>query len=115
MKVLVCGGRDYTNYGHLVRRLDELHYGPRGPITLIIHGGQRGADTMAEGWAINRNIHSIPVKAEWGYGGIAGRMRNAKMLRDQRPDLIIAFAGGRGTEDMVSRAVAAGIEARVLR
>jgi hypothetical protein len=32
------------------------------------------------------------------------------MLNEGKPDLVVAFPGGRGTADMVKRARAAGIE-----
>ena len=32
------------------------------------------------------------------------------MLDERRPDLVVAFPGGRGTADMVGRARSAGIE-----
>jgi predicted Rossmann-fold nucleotide-binding protein len=35
-------------------------------------------------------------------------MRNARMLT-YKPDLVIAFPGGRGTEDMISQARTAGV------
>jgi predicted Rossmann-fold nucleotide-binding protein len=32
-------------------------------------------------------------------------MRNQKMLDKGKPDLVVAFPGGRGTSDMISRAI----------
>lgn len=56
----------------------------------------------------------IPVKtfrADWGkYGKSAGPRRNKQMLDEGRPDLVVAFEGGRGTADMVKQAKAAGVE-----
>ena len=34
----------------------------------------------------------------------------ARMLEEGRPDLVIAFPGGRGTADLVARARRAGVE-----
>jgi hypothetical protein len=45
------------------------------------------------------------------YDARAGIRRNAKML-DEKPDLVIAFAGGKGTADLVRRAEAARIPVR---
>ena len=39
----------------------------------------------------------------------AGPERNARMLAEGRPDLVVAFPGGTGTADMVRRAKAAGV------
>lgn len=51
MIVLVCGGRDYTDAKYLNRRLDELHAKLR--FTHLIHGNAKGADTLADDWAID--------------------------------------------------------------
>jgi len=37
-------------------------------------------------------------------------IRNQQMLDESRPDLIVAFPGGRGTKDMVDRATKAGVK-----
>ena len=42
------------------------------------------------------------------YDALAGPRRNRRML-DRRPDLVLAFAGGRGTADMVRQARASGV------
>ena len=43
------------------------------------------------------------------HGAAAERLRNARMLVESKPDLVIAFPGGEGTADLVSRAKAAGV------
>ena len=113
MRVLVCGGRDYYNKILIKKTLDELH--AKQPITCIIHGGderrKRGADFLAKHWA--KAIASIPDEpypADWGNEGrSAGPKRNAKMLLEGKPDLVVAFPGGAGTRDMTKRARAAGL------
>ena len=57
MKVLVCGGRDFSNAALLTSVLDDLHHA-RG-FTLLIHGGARGADALAAQWA---GLRQIPVR-----------------------------------------------------
>jgi hypothetical protein len=44
------------------------------------------------------------------YGKPARPIRNQKMIDDHKPNLVIAFPGGRGTADMVFKARSAGIE-----
>ena len=44
------------------------------------------------------------------YDANAGPRRNARMLAEGKPDLVVAFPGGRGTADMVSKARAAKVE-----
>ena len=81
----------------------------------LIHGAARGADSLAGEWASTR---AVPVKifpADWQtHGRSAGHIRNAQMLREGKPDLVVAFPGGRGTADMVAKANAAGITVKLI-
>jgi hypothetical protein len=80
---------------------------------VIIHGGATGADTLAQAYANDRVIPTLVFKADWDkYGRAAGPKRNAAMLKQGKPDLVIAFPGGKGTADMVRRAEAAGVPVR---
>lgn len=111
MRVLVCGGRDYADYPAVKQVLDAIHV--KTPITRLIHGDARGADHLAERWARWHFVAFSPYPANWSlHGGSAGRKRNQVMLDDGKPDLVIAFPGGRGTADMVRRAKAAGVPVR---
>lgn len=104
---LVCGGRDYANRSTLFRELDRIA-GERGSYpTRLVHGNARGADRLAGEWAkgLPYNIQVIAVAADWKANGrAAGPLRNQRMLHEQRPNVVIAFPGGRGTADMVNRA-----------
>lgn len=110
-RVLVCGGRKYINAEKLSAVLSQLHVDT--PISLLIHGGARGADRMANQWAVHAKIPRAAFYANWGeHGKAAGPMRNQMMIDQGMPDLVVAFSGGRGTADMVRRAKRAGIEVR---
>ncbi len=105
MRVLVCGGRNYLDRRAIYDALDDLS------CTMVIHGGARGADMLAGEWAQSRLRPQEIFEAEWGkYGNAAGPIRNQKMIDEGKPELVLAFPGGRGTADIVSRAKAAGIE-----
>lgn len=107
MKHLVCGGRDYTNKAHVCSVLSAIH-AKRG-ISILIHGAAPGADTLAGEWAMERGIHAASVPALWDrYGPAAGPKRNEAMLL-LKPDGLVAFPGGRGTDGMVRLAKNAGI------
>jgi hypothetical protein len=106
MRVIVCGGRDYGDWFHLRDTLDTLHAERR--FDHVITGAAPGADTLADTWARSKAISVSRYYALWRtYGPAAGPMRNQKMLDEGRPDLVVAFPGGRGTADMVNRARAA--------
>jgi hypothetical protein len=110
MRVLVCGGRGFTNQVALWRHLDAFH-ALDGPITLVIHGGYRGADLLAEKWAIENDVRHLPFKADWtAFGKAAGPMRNRRMLLEGKPDLVIGFPGGDGTENCLAQARELGVQ-----
>jgi YspA, cpYpsA-related SLOG family len=108
MRILVCGGRDYADARALNEALDALHR--EKTMTRLIHGGARGADSLAAFWAITRGIPVLLFPADWrNHGKSAGFLRNARMLREGRPDLVAAFPGGKGTAHMVKLAREAGV------
>ena len=79
MRVLVCGGRDYTDRGAVFAALDELH--AREPIALLIHGAARGADSLGGEWAAARGVPVQAFPADWKkHGRAAGPKRNQQML-----------------------------------
>ena len=131
MKILVAGGRKFGEYSYneekdgkwieVVRdrqlAIDERKlvnivlnfYRP----TYIIQGNAKGADRMAQLWANKNNVsHSgSEFSAEWEkYGPRAGGIRNKRML-NENPDieLVIAFSGGSGTDNMVTQSRKADI------
>lgn len=111
MKVVITGGREYTDDVTIYHYLDWVH--KNSPITLLINGVARGADSIARQWAIDRNIpyHDVPVlKEHWKqYGKAAGNIRNGWML-DLNPDVVIAFPGNTGTADCMRQATKRGIK-----
>lgn len=108
MRVLVCGGRDYQNLNELFYHMDFVH--AVSPISLIIHGKAQGADTLAGRWATSRSIPIKEFPADWSnLDKAAGPIRNAQMIREGKPELVIAFKGGPGTADMIRKAIIANI------
>jgi phosphoribosylformylglycinamidine (FGAM) synthase-like amidotransferase family enzyme len=112
-RVLVCGGRDFNDLDMLNRALDDLrlmHYE-----IAIIQGGARGADHLASCWAKRNGIELHSYPADWNkHGKAAGPIRNQQMLDEGKPDMVIAFPGGRGTADMVARARKAGVRVHLI-
>lgn len=124
MRVLVCGGRDFQDRQLLFNTLNNIHK-YTGPITCIISGKARGADSLGEQWAKYVDVPVDPYPALWtdfnhpwskkrfrnglAYNPVAGPIRNQKMIDEGKPDLVVAFAGGVGTLDMLRRTMSAGI------
>lgn len=108
MRLLACGGRTFADRDFVFATLDRVH--AKQPITLLIQGGQTGADSLARQWAITRGVQFKTEFAEWRkYKKGAGPIRNALMLSKWLPDGCIAFPGNDGTADMVGKARAAGV------
>ncbi len=135
MRVVISGGRDFTDRDVIFAWLDRFH--AETPITAVIEGGQRkwdkkerrhigGIDFFAHEWAKARGIEVITVEANWNdlsQGGqqrwysngrkidlSAGPRRNAKMAREFGATKLLAFPGGRGTGSMIWEAKLAGLD-----
>jgi hypothetical protein len=109
---LFCGGRDFDNKMAMYLC---MHAMPND--ALIVHGGARGADSMAGHYAMARGLEVRVYEADWAtHGKAAGPIRNAHMLEDAHPDEVFAFptCGSKGTWDMIRRAVDAGVNVHVL-
>jgi len=109
MRVLVCGGRDFSDRGAIHKALNDLSRAE--VIDAVIEGDAHGADRIAGYWARQRGITNLKFKADWAtHGKGAGPIRNQRMIDEGRPDLVVAFPGGKGTADMTRRARSAGID-----
>ncbi len=117
----MCGGRDFVAEQFLKETLCDLvwcrkQFEGLPQVTTIIHGGARGVDKMAGNFAIGCNLVVEEYKADWAtHGKAAGPIRNQQMLDQGKPNLVIAFPGGRGTADMVARAKKAGVEVKEIK
>lgn len=108
MKVLVCGGRNFKDYFLLCSVLD---YFLKYDDLIIINGGATGADSFSSIWAEENGIKHKQYFAQWEkYGKTAGPIRNKLMLETEKPDLVIAFDGGRGTQHMIKIAKQAKVK-----
>ncbi|MDX1476010.1 MAG: DUF2493 domain-containing protein [Reinekea sp.] len=108
VRVLVCGGRTYRNQGLVNETLNKMQkdFG----IDLIIQGGATGADHLSKTWAKENGIPCAEMEANWHYyGPAAGPRRNLWMINLLRPNLVVAFEGGKGTADMIMKAHKAGV------
>lgn len=116
MRVLVCGDRNWTNEVIISKVLDEI----KDDIDVVIDGHARGADQFAHAWAKRNGIDPACYPAQWQtYGPAAGPIRNALMLKEGKPDLVLAFhndiQNSRGTLDMVRKAKKAGVPVRIIK
>ena len=112
---LICGGRDFSNAALFDDAMRDIvsQFGCPGR---IVHGGAKGADTLANNWGVRLAIEVSPEPADWEkHGKAAGPIRNGAMLSKHNPIRVVAFPGGRGTADMVRKAKAANIQVIEIR
>ncbi len=101
IRILVTGGRDYTDRAAVKRSLSHLaeHYihGARPEEIVLVHGDATGADQLAAAVAQELGWRTEAHPADWGsYGTAAGPRRNAEMVK-LGANYLIAFPGGSGT------------------
>lgn len=100
VEVIVTGGRDYDDLIMVQDVLGQFN------ISLLIQGGASGADELALWYAKDNNIEHKTYKADWNkHGKAAGPFRNSEMLVSHPNAIVIAFPGGRGTENCVNQAI----------
>ena len=88
----------------------------RGPFERLIHGDARGVDRMAGKWARDHGVLEWDFLPEWHrVDANDGESRNQRMIAEGAPELVIAFPGGVGTENMIELAKGAGIEVVEIR
>lgn len=103
MRVIICGGRDYILNSFDYYELDKLH--EKLKFTEVVSGGCAGADKGGESWATANKIPITRFVPDWVKSGkAAGPLRNEEMA--EYSDICVAFPGGAGTKDMITRAEA---------
>ena len=139
-RILICGDRNWTD----VKAISKVLKGFDPHTTVLICGMARGADIIAYQLAKRMGMHVMEFPAEWkkhersgpsyarcscpegaDYCPVAGPRRNRQMLKEGRPELVIAFHDDlygktergriRGTYDMVKIAKAKGVKVRLAR
>jgi predicted Rossmann-fold nucleotide-binding protein len=105
MKILVCGGRSFGDTPEELAIVHEELSQIFEPGDVLIHGGCRtGADRHAAEWgkANGYEVRAYPVdhSLDGAWPG-AGPRRNKRMYLSSKPDMVVAFPGGRGTLNML--------------
>lgn len=112
MKVIIAGGRYFEDYTELCQYCDKVL---QNQINIeIVSGGARGADTLGEKYAKERNYRLKLFPAAWSkFGRSAGVIRNAEMAK--YATILIAFWDGksRGTRSMINLAEKEGLKVYV--
>lgn len=101
MKVIIAGGRDFTNYALVEDAIKCSAF----EISQVVSGKAKGVDTLGEVWALANNISVEAFPADWSqHGRAAGPIRNREMA--EYADALIAIWDGesKGTANMIQQA-----------
>jgi len=119
-KLIVAGGREYTDYEQLSRTLfamADVEYCEHE--VSIVSGMARGADSLGHHFAKTNNVKVYEFPANWRPNGVydsgAGHKRNAQM--GDFADGLLAFWDGRspGTKGMIDYMQRLGKPVHVVR
>lgn len=106
--ILGCGSHKAVNVPY-VRTVMDGYLFTYGKV-MVITGAAKNTDRVIEDWARDREQIYVGIPAEWKvFGKAAGMKRNKEMPELIRPNFIVAFPGGRGTQGMVDHADRLGI------
>lgn len=89
--------------------LDKLHKDMT--FDTVICGVEGGSERLGLQWAELRGVPTQPFRRRSGWlSSESLEERNMRMLKEGRPDLCVAFAGGEGTERLLKEAAALGVK-----
>jgi hypothetical protein len=113
MRVLICGDRLWDDK-ELIRATVQALLKKHKKL-VVIDGTAPGADRLGHEVAKELKLGFQRFPADWmRYGLAAGPIRNRQMLKEGRPDLVLAFHDdlkmSKGTKDMIKVAQKAGVE-----
>lgn len=103
--ISVVGSRTFKDYTLLKRTLNEIRERSHERSVVLVSGGARGADQLAERYA---REYSLPIRIlspDWNrYGKSAGLRRNTDIV--QECDILVAFwdQKSNGTRDSINKA-----------
>lgn len=99
MRAAITGGRHFKDESlvmHIIDMLLDNH-------TIMVGDCPTGVDHY-----VQKHFDCIIFKADWeSYGLAAGPIRNGELI--EHADILIAFPGGKGTEDCVRQAKKRGV------
>ncbi len=82
MKLLITGSRKLEDPKTLKLAIEELKTKEGQKITMLLHGGAKGADTLAENWAKENGIKTHVIKPNYEeHGKAAPLIRNKELVK----------------------------------
>lgn len=90
MKLLITGSRKYDDFEKMNQVIKHLAKVTDSKITMLLHGGAKGADTLAQKWADENGIKTHVIKPNYEkHGKVAPLIRNKELVK--LADITLAF------------------------
>ena len=113
MKLAVVGSRAFNDFALLTRELDSIH--AQTPIELIVSGGAKGADSLAEEWARLNGVKTQIFLPDWKkHRRGAAFVRNRQIIAECERCLAFWDGTSKGTQNSIELAKGLGKKARVI-
>lgn len=110
MRVAIVGSRNWPYKNEIKNAVASLDKSD-----ILVSGGARGVDTLAENYAKARGLQCIIHEAEWErLGRGAGYARNRLIVRDADRVIAFQFEHSRGTQNTIDLAKKKGIPVRLV-
>jgi len=101
VSVAVVGSRGFDNYDFLEKNINKIIKDKY--VKQFISGGAKGADKLAEKYALENKYPIKLIIPDWRKGNWAGLERNTRIV--EQSDIIIAFWDGisKGTYNTINK------------
>lgn len=115
-KIIIAGSRDFDDYLYLEEVMDRLTQNLDHNDIEIVCGGARGADSLGDRYAEDKEYPIKYFYPDWDSNGkAAGHIRNRQM-GDYSTHLVAFWDGvSKGTLGMIKYAKKRGLKVRVIR
>jgi hypothetical protein len=114
MKLAIVGSRNFTNQKEFDVIVNDFVLKHGSLPDCIVSGGAKGADTLAEKWALKHGVSLKVFKPNWKQQGkAAGILRNTDIVNECTHMIAFPSKDGRGTQDSIKKAKEKGIPVEI--
>lgn len=113
-KVIIAGGRDFSDYQLLKTKCDKILSNLSKVV--IISGKARGADSLGEKYAVEKGYPVEEYPADWNqFGKAAGYIRNEEMAKTATHLIVFWDGVSSGTKNMIELGNKYNLKIRVIK
>ena len=109
VNLAIVGSRNFNDYSLVCKAIDQFLNAwiiEKTSIKMVISGGAKGTDTLAEEWATKNNLSmKIFYPNCQKYGKSAGPLRNTQIVNWATHIIAFPSKSGKGTQDTIYKAI----------